>query len=304
MKAAHYPALYTASDAASLAAQRTYFWLLRTQLASFILSSIGSALAVAAPKSARTMFATATAVVLALTLILLWISRWRRDEKIWFDCRAIAESVKTATWRYMMRSPPFDDQNLSGVERRFLDELNEIRQARPNIGPHLVRAGATGAEVTAEMRTCRAMPLDERKRFYVTHRVRDQKTWYEKKCNDNQQQARQWFWVVAILQFAALALAIVQVAYAPPPVNLISLLMTLAASSVAWSQAKRHEDLVEPYALAAQELSSLEALAEHMVDEPSFKEFVTQTEESVSREHTMWCARRNITLGGRRQSLA
>jgi hypothetical protein len=70
--------------------------------------------------------------------------------------------------------------------------------------------------------------------------------------------------------------------------------MTVASSMLAWTQARRHEDLVEPYAVAAQELRELRSLLPKLTGVASFRKFVSDVEESISREHTKWLARRSI----------
>jgi len=149
------------------------------------------------------------------------------------------------------------------------------------------------------MREIRALLLAERKLLYIDDRISDQRRWYQAKCAFNQRRASLWFWTVFGLQCAALTIAVIQVATGSLPVNIVALLMTLAATFVAWSQAKRHDDLVQPYALAAQELISLQALAQQVNDEANFRELVIQVEEAISREHTMWCAKRNVSLAPR-----
>jgi hypothetical protein len=55
---------------------------------------------------------------------------------------------------------------------------------------------------------------------------------------------------------------------------------------------KRFVDLSQSYGLAAQELNSLADLVVHQTDEGSFGTWVQEVEGAISREHTMWLARR------------
>ena len=59
---------------------------------------------------------------------------------------------------------------------------------------------------------------------------------------------------------------------------------------------KRHSELAQTYALAAQDLGELEAIAMDIAEEEEFLALVEQVEDTISREHTMWCARRDIVL--------
>jgi hypothetical protein len=70
--------------------------------------------------------------------------------------------------------------------------------------------------------------------------------------------------------------------------------MTLAAGFSAWTQAKRHDELQTSYAVAADELTNLEAKVELCTSETELLAHVEDVEEAISREHTMWRARRNV----------
>jgi hypothetical protein len=91
-------------------------------------------------------------------------------------------------------------------------------------------------------------------------------------------------------------MAAVQVAFGPMKINIVPVITTCAAAVAAWNQMKRYDELAKTYALAAQELSELEAIAESLSGEADFPQLVEQVEEAISREHTMWCARRDVPL--------
>jgi len=147
------------------------------------------------------------------------------------------------------------------------------------------------------MRSARLLGLPERKQLYIRDRLQDQFTWYESKAANNREQADNWLYVVLGIQVVALAIAILRILISGVPLNPVSILMTVASGALAWTQAKRHEDLTEPYALAAQELRELAALAHDISDAETFEKLVLDVEEAISREHTMWRARRSLPLG-------
>ena len=296
-----FPALYSSSSRASAGAQRKYLFLIRAQLFLLILASAGGSIAAVVGPSRSRQVSILTAIFLALSLVLMWILRVQRYEKIWFDCRAVAESVKTATWRYMMQVPPYDwDQESTNLDSKFIRELMEIREARPGIDSHLAGFSSGATEISEYMRKTRVLTLNDRRRIYLQERLQDQKKWYEDETRTNRTFASVWFWSISTMQALALVLAIVNAATGPWSINTVSIIMTLAAAFVAWTQVKRHDELIQPYGLAAQELSALEALESHASEPKRFQEFVTQVEEAISREHTMWCARRNVILGTKR----
>jgi len=73
----------------------------------------------------------------------------------------------------------------------------------------------------------------------------------------------------------------------------IGFITTLASISVAWVEMKKFQELSQSYALAAQELASAESLMVHVDDQASLSTYVNDTENAISREHTMWCAKRS-----------
>lgn len=291
----NYPSLYRCADAASLKAQGTYLLFHKIYLGSLVLGSATSAFTAIGSPPVNTCLYTGLAVVLVVGLLILWAMRARQDDKIWFDGRAVAESVKTATWRFMMRAQPFHQD--SSAEALFLADLKEIREARPHLGKYFAAAmNADGSALTDFMKERRSSSLEERRGFYASARIRDQKTWYAKKAKLNVDTGAKWFWAIALLQVAIVTLAIVQAASGGLGINPIPIVTTCAAALAAWSQMKRHDELAQSYALAAQELEEIETLANNQATEDAFSQLVEQAENSISREHTMWCARRDVRL--------
>lgn len=295
MRNEDFPALYLAADKASGSAQRKYLWVLRVQLAAFL---IVSALATTAAfcQNYRQDLYTAAVITLAIGLVISLIARERKYDRIWFDCRAIAESVKTATWRYMMRVRPFAHGTNEEARARFVAELNEIRSSRLQVAQHLAGRTASSAVTTAEMERVRSSDFPGRRKTYRTGRLDDQQHWYSNKVVANRRTGAFWYWTTIGFQVAALIMAAVIAQRGTTPFGPVSLLMTLAASATAWTQAKRHDELTNSYALAADELTRLQGLANGITDEGEFGKLVEDVEEACSREHTMWCARRSLPL--------
>lgn len=300
MKNSDYPWLHCASNTAATNAQRIYFRVLRLQLSLFaFVSAIGVSMAILTDAHRRTAF-ECVAVLLTVGILALWYMREQKVDQRWFNGRAIAESSKTATWRYMMRAKPFD--GAVDADKQFVVELGVIRRARPGIEPFLVGCVPDGPEITNEMKRIREASIEVRKQTYLLERLDDQIGWYGSKSGWNRTRARAWFWSITGLQVSAVTLAIISAAKGPFQVNLVSLVMTIAASFTAWVQARRHDELTISYAVAEQELREIKALVVQSDSETDFAELVDQGEEAVSREHTMWCARRSISMASLTQS--
>jgi membrane protein implicated in regulation of membrane protease activity len=78
--------------------------------------------------------------------------------------------------------------------------------------------------------------------------------------------------------------------------NLISFFTTVAASSVGWTQAKRHEELQATYQLADDELIEIkESRITTAGTEAEFVEAIVSGEGAISREHTVWRAKCGVS---------
>ena len=290
MKTEDYPATFAAANAATAIAQKTHFALFLVNAGAAYLAALFTGLAGVTPPPWSESFSYAAAVLLALAVIVLWVSRARRDEQAWFDCRAIAESLKSSTWRFMMRSVPFAQMDTAAARLTFAEQVGHIRAARPGVaalvGRHL---DAARPGVTPLMVETREASLSDRRARYLQERVLDQRGWYQSRSRHAEKMRGVYFWLVAVLQVGAVGVAIAQ--WRPFGLNVMGLVVALTASLTAWTQARRHGELAQAYALAAQELDELRPRVELADTEARLAESVAAVETAVSREHTMWMAR-------------
>ena len=211
----------------------------------------------------------------------------------WYDGRAVAESVKTTTWRYVMGAEPFGLADpVVEVEKRFLDRLSATLNETVGLAKSLASDALTGPPITEAMKELRGKSLMERKLVYVDERVSNQQAWYAKKAKINQDRQGQWFSAVIAAQCFAMIWAFAMVAVPDLKLNLTGVFAALAAAFLAWLQLKQHQTLAESYTLAAVELGNIKSLAAHIQDEIEFTQYVIDAEMAMSREHTMWIARR------------
>lgn len=70
-------------------------------------------------------------------------------------------------------------------------------------------------------------------------------------------------------------------------------LATGASAVLAWLQIRRHQELAQSYAVASHELALAESRARHVRSEEELARFVGDAEAAISREHTLWIARRD-----------
>jgi hypothetical protein len=95
------------------------------------------------------------------------------------------------------------------------------------------------------------------------------------------------------LEFVALGYSTIQ-AWGLRRFNAVASLAAIAAGLIAWSQIKRFSDLSTSYAIASGHLRRINETHRHVLGYPELIMLVTQIAAAVSREHTMWLARRVI----------
>lgn len=281
-----YPALYEAADKTSLAAQQKYLLFSSVRLialvgvagAALLAPMIGSW----APISAIILLLVAVASeVLILTL---------HPERQWYEGRAVAESVKTLTWKYQVGGDPFGiDVSTTEADANFLRRLEEIVAEFRDLDLKPAKAN----QITEGMRLIRVKSFEERRAFYREARIEDQREWYTGKSDWNHLTALRWQVGLVVLEFAAILGAILR-ATNLLPIDIYGFLAAVAAAGVGWLHIKQHQGLAKAYAVASHELASINSRVDAVRDEGEWKRFVDQAEEAISREHTLWRASRSI----------
>jgi hypothetical protein len=288
---AAFPALFQAADAASLSAQKTYLGLFKGTLLLLLVGALlGSFSAAGWQQTSR----VASAVLFGVSIVLNATMKMLAPEKTWFGARAIAESVKSSSWRYMAGGEPYGHELApKAADESFLDELRSIMAQKTSLAWDHFNMTPT-PQITGEMRTRRQLPTAERLQFYLTERIKDQREWYASKAVRSQASYLRWFWLTMAGQVAALTSAILMTRVVDSPANLTGALSAVSAAFMAWLQVKKYQELAQSYALAAHELGIIEAQATHLGDEHEVAAFVANAENAISREHTMWIARRDV----------
>jgi len=76
-------------------------------------------------------------------------------------------------------------------------------------------------------------------------------------------------------------------------VDLLGIAATFAAAVAAWTQSKQFRVLTTSYAVTAHELATIISIRLPLVEkEEDWAGFVREAESAISREHSLWLARR------------
>ncbi|KAF0189906.1 MAG: hypothetical protein FD168_204 [Desulfobulbaceae bacterium] len=281
------PGLYQSADQASLDAQCIYFKSLKWYLILLVLAAL---IAFMWPNDA--FGALSSASLFLVTLGILIFIRVQRPDDTWYNGRAVAESVKTRAWRWMMCAEPYEDtENIKIVSGQFINDLRAILSQNRSLSHFLQPAVGIKDPISDKMTLVRSLSVLERLGIYAEQRIQNQANFYSIKSQFNKRRARQWFWVSVVLH----ALAILTLLYRikDPMISLpVEVIATAAGAVLTWLQAKKHNELNSAYALTAHEIVLIRGEALSIKNEKQLSEFIVDSEAAFSREHTQWVARK------------
>lgn len=282
-----YPGLYQSANLASLGAQKTYFVALFFYLCLLVLAA-----SLSWWWEGGVWSAILAALLFLVTLGILILLRVKRPDDIWYNGRAVAESVKTISWKWMMRSEPyFDCSDVGTAKRAFIDDLKDVLGQNEKLANSLPPNEASKEPITDEMKSIRQASFEDRLDVYKTQRIDDQAKWYIKKTSLNQRRAKQWFVVSVLLHLIAIVMLLVKIGL--PQVSFpIELFATAASAVLTWLQAKKHNELGSSYSLTAHEIGLIKAESEFITNESELSDFIINSENAFSREHIQWVARK------------
>lgn len=204
MEREDYPPLSQIAGHVSQDGQRWYMRLIVIELGVALLAAVLVDIGSAFPGDIRVTFAAVAIgfLLVALAIQVIRLLRLVRFDEKWFEGRAVAESIKTTAWRYMMQVPPFDLPDRADAE--FAGRLENVRQES-----RIIRRGVAGRapEITDRMRQTRDLGWEDRRRFYVEARLDDQIAWYRTKARFNGAWSRKLTGLSLALQLAAIGAA-------------------------------------------------------------------------------------------------
>lgn len=281
-----FPALYRSADALSLRSQKQFYNVLRADLFCLLIAAILSLF------STKHWGVAATQVVVLLAA--LGCSAYlfgKRPDKHWYAGRAVAESVKTCTWRYIMRAEPFDTSNELS-RREFRAKLKAIHEQNEDTVRALTDS-LDSPQISSAMESARALTLTERIEVYDRLRIGEQRSWYAGKASFNNNRATLFFWLLIGTNSIAVILAVLRIQFFSSPHWPTDIFVALAACLLSWMQAKKYSELSASYALTANEIGIIHEEIREIRTEIRFSNFIGDAENAFSREHTQWIARKD-----------
>lgn len=279
------PALYRQADATANRRQRSFLRATKLRLALLVLAAIGGAMTY---KIQQVEVWGAVSAAGFAGVAFLELHLWQtRPEQAWYRARAIAESVKTLAWRYATRAAPFDDD--VDVSQRYLERL---RAVHAEVGPVLISPDEGNVQqVSASMQELRESAHAVRRSAYLEHRIDNQVRWYRGKSRWNEIRASSWSTALVVLNVLGLVASVVR-AMGLLELDVMGMAGALAAAGIAWMQTRQYSSLAAAYATTHHELTIVRERVSSAT-EVAWSQEVSDAEEAISREHTMWLASRS-----------
>jgi len=282
-----YPALFLSADKAS----NDYQWFFLLLVKSEYALLFGAAcLSLEFLKGVE--FYILYSGIFFLGLAILLTRSLKKPEQDWYRCRALAESVKTLTWRYMMHAAPFNKPEQES-RAEFRNQLHLVVDDNRSTAQKITNDRSGKDQITAKAENIRAQKRADRLDFYVANRIDQQRNWYSKKSQHNKTAARNWVIGSATSYLLAGFLTLARIAYPNWSYWPIEPLIVIAASIIGWMQIKKYNELSAAYTVAAHEIGLVKIRSAEINRDEAFSEFVNDAEKAFSREHTLWLARQS-----------
>jgi hypothetical protein len=303
------PALYRRADTLSISMQRRYFSMLAAELVCLTLGAFVGVFSAAKIHNGQLTLVESTApwfspsyliagtLILAALVIRLYRFVGHADAR-WYGARAVAESAKSLAWRYAVGGQPFNlSLDTQAAETLLLRRLSDTLADVPRAVAHMLSVSVKDEvnPASGTMNELRKQDLDVRIESYRTGRVDDQLRWYERKALDNHRLAHRTHWILAFLEAIGVVFILLQLAlsgFIGASFPLEGFVAVVVTAGIAWSQAKRFQDLSISYNIATQEALTLENSSPKQPSEASWATFVDGAETAFSREHHLWRATR------------
>jgi hypothetical protein len=243
-------------------------------------------------------YVVAGTLVGAALIIRLYRFLGRADAR-WYATRGVAESARSLAWRYAVGGQMFSlSLDTEAAETLLLHRLSDTLADVPRLARTLsVTAKDKVDPTSSSMNELRKQDLDVRIESYRTGRVDDLLRWYERKARDNHRLAHRTHWILAFLEALGVIFILLQLAlsrFYGASFPLEGFIAVVVTAGIAWSQAKRYQDLSISYHVASREAHSMKHSIPKEPSEAVWAAFVDDAETAFSREHRLWRATRTI----------
>lgn len=276
-----YPSVFYKADSCAHRYELLNFLFLAIQLSSSVAISVVTLLS---------SYGISHDWIISIFLIALLgatlLSFYGRFINKWYLFRALAESTKTITWRFVMCAPPFESTE-EDARRLFLSRvklmLDEYKSSLSSLSWN-----KDDSFITDEMIQIRGMNSLKKKQLYMSERVEEQQKWYSSKAKNNKRGRDITTGIVVLCIIISFIILYVNV---PQVNNLICVAIMLCISCLSWMDAKRYKELYSSYSWTVKDLNLL--MDEYKNSCRDISSCVADAENAFSREHSSWLSRKD-----------
>jgi hypothetical protein len=283
-------AMFASADATSGAGQQRTKRSISAELWLLILAAVVGLGPWRVGAAQLNWFALVSALLFIGSGLLTYVRSKSQTEQTWYIGRAGAESVKTLAWRYAVGGDPFPrSEPPARADALYLHRLQQIfgELTKSTVIPPTPPGSH---EITDAMRELRNKDLDGRRAAYRHNRIEDQRAWYQRRATAHARSARTWLIITVASSAVGVVFGFIKFLGAVD-LDLLGVFGACASAAIAWNQVNQFRNLVSAYNVTAVELGLINDRIDQAADEARWAAFVSDSEDAISREHTLWLAR-------------
>jgi undecaprenyl pyrophosphate phosphatase UppP len=283
-----YPAIYKEADNISNKTQKSYLLILKAFLCMLFVSSI-----LFTYFDSILVLKVINATISLVLVVLSFVFQFRNFQGDWYNARAVAESIKTISWRYSIKVEPYNISD-GNAKKLFLKTIKHIIDMNHDFKKCIEANYGNQQEIPENMTAIRQLPFNERLNVYHKHRIIEQRDWYIKKSKYNKGRSNLFFCsliIISIILFVLIGLSFRKIEdnFVFP----VSILLSLISVLFTWVQTKKYKELEKSYALTSHEINFIATQKDDVISDDLLSEYVDNSENAFSREHTQWIARKD-----------
>jgi hypothetical protein len=283
-----YPAIYKEADNISNKTQRRYLVILKAFLCMLVISSIfftywGDVFVIK----------IANAIISLAIVVLSFVFHFYNFQGVWYNARAVAESIKTISWRYAIKAEPYNTPD-DEAKKLFLKTIKHIIDMNHDFQKCIEANYGDQQSIPESMTKIRQLPFNERLDIYFNGRIIEQRDWYIKKSKFNRKYSNLFFCFLIIISVVLSILIFFDFSNITNAFILpVSILLSVISVLFTWAQTKKYKELEKSYALTSHEINFISTQKDEVKTDDLLSEYVDNSENAFSREHTQWIARKD-----------
>ncbi|MDQ0938072.1 DUF4231 domain-containing protein [Streptomyces turgidiscabies] len=201
--------------------------------------------------------------------------------------RAVAETLKSMAWLYMVHGGPFHSR-ATDPDALFAERLEASLLKLKRVGlsdQNYTPTSFAAAQITPAMRTVRSKSFETRREIYLRDRLLEQSVWYRNSAARAHTAFVRWSVVTTILTLLALLAAVLQAVGLADSWSIAGLFSASIAAAVAWQELRQHGPRAYAFGLIVQELEMLRVVLANTVTEEGWADAVADAEQLVSPQY-------------------